>query len=36
MHNLYYYNELVKGAREAIREGRYSEFKKDRISRMKE
>ncbi|MCR4605512.1 MAG: tRNA guanosine(34) transglycosylase Tgt [Eubacterium sp.] len=36
LHNLYYYNKLVADAREAIRSKRYSEFKQETISRMKE
>ena len=35
LHNLYFYNHLMKDIRGAIDEGRYSEFKKERIELLK-
>jgi queuine tRNA-ribosyltransferase len=35
-HNLYFLNELVKNAREAIREKRFTEFKKDFLAKYSE
>ena len=34
LHNLYFYNKLVEGAREAIREGRYKDYKDKTIASM--
>ncbi len=31
MHNLYFYNSMMEEIREAIEEGRYSEYKKAKI-----
>lgn len=33
LHNLYYYNHLMEEIREAIEQGRYREFKKEKIDR---
>ena len=35
LHNLYFYNHLMEDIRGAIDEGRYSEFKKERIELLK-
>ncbi len=35
-HNLYFYNHLMEEIREAIEQGRYSEFKKAKIDAMKQ
>ncbi len=35
LHNLYFYNHLMEDIRSAIDEGRYSEFKKERIELLK-
>lgn len=35
MHNLYYYNHLMEDIRLAIDEGRYSQFKKERLEMMR-
>ena len=35
LHNLYYYNHLMEEIRDAIEEGRYSEFKKESIRNLK-
>ncbi len=35
-HNLYFYNHLMEEIREAIEQGRYSEFKKAKIDAMRE
>lgn len=35
LHNLYFYNRLMEDIRGAIDEGRYSEFKKERIELLK-
>ena len=35
-HNLFFINELVKGARDAIREDRFPEYKRDFLSRYRE
>lgn len=35
-HNLYFYNHLMEEIREAIEQGRYSEFKKQKIEAMRE
>jgi len=34
LHNLYFYNTMMVEAREAIREGRYASYKKEKISAM--
>lgn len=34
LHNLYFYNTMMYEAREAIREGRYSSYKIDKLARM--
>ena len=33
LHNLYFYNHLMEDIRDAIDEGRYQEFKKERVDR---
>lgn len=33
LHNLYFYNHLMEEIREAIEQGRYSQYKKDKIGR---
>lgn len=35
LHNLYFYNHLMEDIRDAIDEGRYSEFKKERLEDLK-
>lgn len=35
LHNLYFYNHLMEDIRGAIQEGRYSEFKKERLEMLK-
>lgn len=35
LHNLYFYNHMMEDIRGAIEEGRYSEFKKERIELLK-
>lgn len=35
LHNLYFYNHLMEDIRGAIEEGRYSEFKKERVEDLK-
>ncbi|MDD6572088.1 MAG: tRNA guanosine(34) transglycosylase Tgt [Thermoflexaceae bacterium] len=35
LHNLYFYNHLMEDIRSAIEEGRYSEFKKERLEDLK-
>lgn len=35
LHNLYFYNHMLEDIRGAIEEGRYSEFKKERIELLK-
>ena len=35
MHNLYFYNHLMEDIRGAIEEGRYSQFKKERLELLK-
>ncbi|MBO5459331.1 MAG: tRNA guanosine(34) transglycosylase Tgt [Lachnospira sp.] len=35
LHNLYFYNHLMEDIRGAIEEGRYSEFKKERLELLK-
>ena len=35
LHNLYFYNHLMDDIREAIEEGRYSAFKKERVEMLK-
>lgn len=34
MHNLYFYNTMMEEIREAIEQGRYREYKKDKLARM--
>lgn len=34
LHNLYFYNHLMEEIREAIEQGRYSQFKKEKIDRF--
>ena len=34
LHNLYFYNHLMEDIRGAIDEGRYSQFKKERIEML--
>ncbi|MEE3467889.1 MAG: tRNA guanosine(34) transglycosylase Tgt [Eubacterium sp.] len=34
LHNLYFYNTMMSEAREAIREGRYASYKKEKLSSM--
>ncbi len=36
LHNLYFYNHLMEEIREAIEQGRYSEFKKAKIEAMRQ
>ena len=36
LHNLYFYNHLMEEIREAIEQGRYSEFKKAKIDAMRQ
>ncbi len=36
LHNLYFYNHLMEDIREAIDEGRYREFKRERLGMMEE
>ena len=33
LHNLYFYNHLMEEIREAIEQGRYKQFKKEKIDR---
>lgn len=35
LHNLYFYNHLMEDIRDAIEEGRYSQFKKERLELLK-
>ena len=34
MHNLYFYNRLTEEIREALDEGRFAEYKKQKLERM--
>lgn len=34
LHNLYFYNTMMEEIREAIEQGRYKEYKKDKLARM--
>jgi tRNA-guanine family transglycosylase len=34
LHNLHFYGELVRGARDAIRNGTWAAHKKDTLARM--
>ena len=34
LHNLYFYNHMMEEIREAIEEGRYQEYKRQKLSGM--
>ena len=35
LHNLYFYNHMMEEIREAIKQGRYQEYKKQKLDGMK-
>lgn len=36
LHNLYFYNHMMEEIREAIEQGRYQEYKRQKLSGMEE